>query len=53
MKKNGIKFTATPEKLKKKLVEDAEAIWTELAGDVYTKKELELVLKYRKEFRSK
>jgi len=53
MKKDGIKFTATPADLKKKLQAEAEKVWTDLAGDVYTKAELELVLKYRDEFREK
>jgi acetyltransferase len=42
-----------PPALKTKLQGQAEKVWTDLAGDVYSKAELEMVLKYRAEFRAK
>jgi TRAP-type C4-dicarboxylate transport system substrate-binding protein len=52
MQKDGIKFVNTPAALKTKLQAQAEKVWAELAGDVYTKDELEMALKYRDEYRA-
>jgi len=53
MKKSGIKVVNTPPAMYSKLKGDAEQIWRSLQGKVYTKAELEMVLKYRAEFRAK
>ncbi len=53
MKKSGIKFTPTPDGMRGQLQSKAEEVWKDLAGDVYTQAELDMVLKYRAEFRAK
>lgn len=53
MKKSGIKVIETPAAMEKALRADAEKIWQELVGKVYTQEELDMVLKARAEFRAK
>jgi TRAP-type C4-dicarboxylate transport system substrate-binding protein len=53
MTKSGVKVVDTPEDIVAKFRAEAEKVWEQLAGDVYSKKELEMVLKYRAEFRAK
>ena len=47
----GVKIVETPTEMVEAFRKDAEAIWTELVGKVYTQEELDEVLKYRKEYR--
>jgi TRAP-type C4-dicarboxylate transport system substrate-binding protein len=53
MTKAGVKLYEPDAELRKQLIAAAEATWKELAGTVYTKDELDMVLEYRKEFRDK
>jgi TRAP-type C4-dicarboxylate transport system substrate-binding protein len=53
MTRKGITVVQTPVAMVDEFTKQAEAIWHELAGKVYSKEELEMVLKYRKEFREK
>jgi hypothetical protein len=52
MSKSGIKTVSVPEAMMKDLEVQAQKVWEELADKVYSKKELEMVLKYRDEFRA-
>lgn len=53
MKKSGVKLIESPPAMVDELRTEAEAVWKDLSGDVFTKEELEMVLKYRDEFRAK
>jgi TRAP-type C4-dicarboxylate transport system substrate-binding protein len=53
MSKSGIKTVPVTDAMMTELEQDAQKVWEELAGQVYSKKELEMVLKYRAEFRAK
>jgi len=49
----GVKVTETPVEMVDAFRKDSEAIWKDLVGKVYTQEELDMVLKYRDEFRAK
>jgi TRAP-type C4-dicarboxylate transport system substrate-binding protein len=51
--RKGVKIMKTPAELSEKLDVLAEKAWDELAGKLYSKAELEMVLKYRNEYRAK
>ena len=53
MKKHGLKFSAASADMESKLRAEALAVYDALIGEVYSKAELEMVLKYREEFRAK
>ena len=53
LKREGITFVTPDDSLQKKLAGTAEKTWTRWVGDLYTKKELAMVLKYRDEYRAK
>jgi TRAP-type C4-dicarboxylate transport system substrate-binding protein len=53
MTRKGITIVATPAGMVDEFRKQAETAWTELAGKLYTKEELDLVLKHRAEFRAK
>jgi len=53
MTRKGITVIQTPVGMVDEFTKKAEEIWTELAGKVYSKDELEMVLKYRDEDRKK
>ncbi|HEY5952545.1 MAG TPA: TRAP transporter substrate-binding protein DctP [Kofleriaceae bacterium] len=53
MTRKGITVVQTPVAMVDQFTKDAEQIWTELVGKIYTQAELDMVLKYRKEFRDK
>ncbi len=53
MKRKGVSLVETPADMVEDFRKAAEAIWTDLVGKVYSKAELELVLKHRKAFRDK
>lgn len=49
----GVKVTETPVEMVDAFRKDAEGIWKDLVGKVYSQDELDMVLKYRDEFRAK
>jgi TRAP-type C4-dicarboxylate transport system substrate-binding protein len=51
MQRSGVKVT--PVAFKAEFQKDAEAVWKELVGKVYTQAQLDDVLKYRQEYRDK
>jgi TRAP-type C4-dicarboxylate transport system substrate-binding protein len=53
MVRKGIKVVETPAAMVASFNKIAEEAWGEMAGSVYTKKELDMVLKYRQEYRDK
>jgi TRAP-type transport system periplasmic protein len=53
MVRKGVKITETTPELLADFDKAAQAVWEELKGKVYTKDELDMVLKYRDEFRAK
>jgi TRAP-type C4-dicarboxylate transport system substrate-binding protein len=53
MVSKGVKVTETPVEMVDAFRKDAEAIWKDLVGKVYSQEELDMVLKYRDEFRAK
>jgi TRAP-type C4-dicarboxylate transport system substrate-binding protein len=53
MKQKGIKVTETPADMIATFKTAAEAVWDDLAGNLYSKKELATVLKHRDAFRKK
>lgn len=53
MVRKGVKITETAPKLLTDFDKAASEVWTELAGKVYSKDELAMVLKYRDEYRAK
>jgi TRAP-type C4-dicarboxylate transport system substrate-binding protein len=53
MTRKGITVVPTPVEMVDQFSKNAQEIWNELAGKVYSKEELDMVLKYRKEFRDK
>ena len=53
MTRKGITVVQTPVAMVDEFRKQAQDAWTELAGKLYSKEELELVLKHRKEFREK
>lgn len=53
MTRKGVQLSDTPADVIKAFDEAAQATWTELADKMYSKKELEMVIKYRDEYRAK
>ena len=53
MTRKGITIVPTPVGMVDEFRKQAQDAWTELVGKLYTKEELDMVLKYRKEFREK
>ena len=53
MTRKGVTVVQTPVAMVDEFSKQAEQIWQELAGKVYSKEELDMVLKYRAEFRAK
>jgi TRAP-type C4-dicarboxylate transport system substrate-binding protein len=53
MTRKGITIVPTPVGMVDEFRKHAQDAWTELAGKLYSKEELEMVLKHRKEFREK
>jgi TRAP-type C4-dicarboxylate transport system substrate-binding protein len=51
--KGGIKIVETPAPMVEEFRKNAEQIWKELVGKVYSQAELDMVLKHRDEFRAK
>jgi TRAP-type C4-dicarboxylate transport system substrate-binding protein len=52
MQKNGIKVIDTPPAMAKQFETEAHKVWQELAGSLYSKEELAMVIKYRDEYRA-
>jgi TRAP-type C4-dicarboxylate transport system substrate-binding protein len=53
MTRKGITVVQTPVAMVDEFTKQAHDAWTELAGKIYSKDELDLVLKYRDEYRAK
>jgi len=53
MTKKGVTVVATPPAMVAEFDKAAQEVWKDLVGKVYSQDELDLVLKYRKEFRDK
>jgi TRAP-type C4-dicarboxylate transport system substrate-binding protein len=53
MTRKGITVVQTPVAMVDDFTKQAQEVWKELTGKVYTKEELDMVLKYRDEFRAK
>ena len=53
MTKKGIIISQTPTPMVEDFTKQAQEIWTELTGKIYSKDELDMVLKYRDEYRAK
>lgn len=53
MTRSGVKVIDTPAEMVADFQKNAEEVWQELAGKVYSKDDLAKVLKYRAEFRAK
>mgnify|MGYP002148428544 CR=1 FL=1 len=53
MERKGVKISETTPELLADFDKAAKDVWTELAGKVYSKDELQMVLKYRDEYRAK
>ena len=53
MERNGVVITEAPADMIAGFDKAAKEVWKELTGKLYTKAELELVLKYRDEYRAK
>ena len=53
MKRYGVRVVTTPPELEKELTAQSEKLWEQWVGDLYSQKELDMVLEYRKEFRDK
>jgi len=51
MKREGMKVIETPPEVVAEFQQEAEKGWKEAAGDAYTQDELDMVLKYRAEYR--
>jgi len=53
MVSKGVKVVETPADMVDQFRKDAEQVWTDLVGKVYTQDELDMVKKYRDEYRAK
>jgi len=53
MTRKGITVTKTPVAMVADFEKNAQEVWKELVGKVYTQAELDMVLKYREEYRAK
>jgi hypothetical protein len=52
MTRKGVTVVNTPVAMVDEFRKNAEAVWKEMAGKVYTQAELDMVLKYREEYRA-
>ncbi|MEZ4359340.1 MAG: TRAP transporter substrate-binding protein DctP [Kofleriaceae bacterium] len=52
MTRKGVTISATPEDMKAEFKKNAEEVWTSLVGKMYSQAELDMVLKYRAEYRA-
>jgi TRAP-type C4-dicarboxylate transport system substrate-binding protein len=53
MTRKGITVVQTPVEMVSEFEKNAQEVWKDLTGKVYSKEELEMVLKYRDEYRAK
>jgi TRAP-type C4-dicarboxylate transport system substrate-binding protein len=53
MTRKGITVVQTPVTMVDEFTKNSKEAWTELAGKIYSKEELDMVLKYRDEYRAK
>jgi hypothetical protein len=53
MTRKGITVVQTPVAMVSDFEKNAQEVWKELEGKVYSKEELEMVIKYRDEYRAK
>ena len=53
MTRKGIQIVTTPAAMVDDFTKQAQQAWTDLAGKIYSKDELDMVLKYRDEYRAK
>jgi hypothetical protein len=53
MAKKGITVVQTPATLVDDFTKQAQDVWKDLVGKIYTQEELDMVIKYRDEYRSK
>jgi len=53
MTRKGITVVQTPVAMVDEFTKNAQEVWKELTGKIYSKEELDMVLKYRDEFRNK
>ena len=53
MTRKGITVVQTPVTMVDEFTKDSQEAWKELVGKIYTKEELDMVLKYRDEYRAK
>ncbi|HET6614028.1 MAG TPA: TRAP transporter substrate-binding protein DctP [Kofleriaceae bacterium] len=53
MSGSGVKVIETPASMVRNFDKAAQEVWKQLAGSVYSQKELDMVLKYRAEYRAK
>ncbi len=53
MTRKGVAITPTPAAMTAELEKAAQQVWKDLVGKVYSKEELDMVLKYRDEYRAK
>jgi TRAP-type C4-dicarboxylate transport system substrate-binding protein len=53
MKRAGVRVVNTPTAVRTQLEKAAEKVWHQLAGTIYSKEELDMLLRYRAEFRAK
>jgi TRAP-type C4-dicarboxylate transport system substrate-binding protein len=53
MIQKGVKVVPTPAAMVSEFTKASQEVWTELAGKVYSQAELDMVLKYRDEYRAK
>ena len=53
MGRKGVTVVPTPPAMVEEFRKDAKEVWTDLVGKVYSKDELDMVLKYRDEYRAK
>jgi TRAP-type C4-dicarboxylate transport system substrate-binding protein len=53
MTRKGVTIVATPPAMAAEFEKAAQDVWKELVGKVYSKEELDMVLKYRDEYRAK
>jgi hypothetical protein len=53
MAKKGVTVSQTPTAMVDDFTKNAKEIWNELVGKIYSKEELDMVIKYRDEYRAK
>ena len=53
MTKKGVTISTTPQAMVDDFTKQAQEIWKELTGKIYSKEELDMVIKFRDEYRAK